>query len=238
MSTTAKPTTPDTRLPLAGELGLSALGFIAGNSLLLVLYFVHDVTLFQLVLVYWCECAWIGLFSALTLLTASMIGDPYRNRVAEVSGGAGLFMSLVVIGFSSTAFFALLGMILMGILMANDALALSSPGDDMLNHIGLVLGASLLLAAAHAISFVGNFLILGEYKMARVGTLLALPFKRSLALLVTIAVSIAVVAKVPGLASTTAFAVVVIVLKSLWDVWLHRKERKGFAAARAPTRKS
>jgi hypothetical protein len=188
-----------------------------------VLYFVHDVTLFQLVLVYWCECAWIGLFSALKLITASMIGDPYRNRVAEVSGGAGLFMSLFVIGFSSTAFFALLGMILMGILMANDALALSNPGDDMMNHIGLVLGASLLLAASHAISFVANFLVMGEYKIARVGTLVALPFKRSLALLVTIALSIAFVATVPALASTSAFAVVVIVLKTLWDGWLHRK---------------
>jgi hypothetical protein len=183
------------------------------------------------VLVYWCECVWIGIFSALKLITASMIGDPYRNRVAEVSGGAGLFMSIFVIGMSSTAFFALLGMILMGILMANDALALSSPGDDMMNHIGLVLGASLLLAAAHAISFVGNFLLLGEYKIARFGTLVALPFKRCLALLVTIAVSLAVVAMVPGMASTSAFAVVVIVLKTVWDVWLHRSERRGFAVA-------
>jgi hypothetical protein len=231
MDTAAKPAAPDTRLPLAGELGLSVLGFIAGNSLLLVLYFVHDVTLFQLVLVYWCECVWIGLFSAIKLVTASVIGDPYRNRVAEVSGGAGVFMSLIVIGFSSTAFFALVGMLLMGILMANDTLALSSPGDDMMNHIGLVLGASLLLAASHAISFVGNFLLLGEYKIARVRTLVALPFKRCLALLVTIAASLAVVAAVPGLASTSAFAVVVIVLKTLWDVRLHRKERRGFADA-------
>jgi hypothetical protein len=235
MSTTAKPAAAEARLTLAGELGLSALGFIAGNSLLLVLFFVYDVTLFQLVLVYWCECVWIGIFSAIKLITASVIGDPYRNRVAEVSGGAGVFMSLVVIGFSSTAFFSFLGMILVGILMANDALVLSSAADEMTNHIGLVVGASLLLATAHAISYVGNFLFLGEYKTATVGTLVALPFKRSLALLVTIAVSIAVVATVPVLASTTAFAVVVIVLKTLWDVWLHRRERRRFAVASGGT---
>jgi hypothetical protein len=59
-----------------------------------------------------------------------------------------------------------------------------------------------------------------------------------LALLVAIAVSLAVVATVPGLASTGAFAVVVIVLKTVWDVWLHRKEREEVAATRAPTSKS
>ncbi|MDH4048510.1 MAG: DUF6498-containing protein [Gammaproteobacteria bacterium] len=228
MSTVAKPASTDASLPLAGQLGLSALSLITANSLLLVLFFVYDVTLFQLVLVYWCECVWIGIFSAFKLITASTIGDPYRNRFAEVSGGTGVFLSLFVIGFSSTAFFSLLGMILMGILMANEALALSNPGDAMFNHIGLVLGASLLLMASHAISFVGNFLLLGEFKTARIGTLLALPFKRCLALLVTIALSIAFVAMVPALASTTAFAVVVIVLKTLWDAWLHKSERRGY----------
>lgn len=198
-------------LPLPGELGLSALGFIAGNSLLLVLIFVYDVTLFQLVLVYWCECVWIGIFSAIKLITACAIGDLYQNCVAEASGGAGVYLSLFVIGLSSTAFFSLLGVILVGILMANDALTLSNPGDDNLNHIGLVIGTSLLLMTSHAISFVGNFLLLGEHKIARVGTLVALPFKRSLALLVTIAF----VATVPGMASTSAFAVLVIVLNTV-----------------------
>jgi hypothetical protein len=147
MSTAAKPAAPAARLPLAGELGLSALGFVAGNSLLLVLFFVYDVTLFQLVLVYWCECAWIGIFSAIKLVTASVIGDPYRTRVAEVSGGAGVFMSLVVIGFSSTAFFSLLGMILVGILMANDALALSSLGDAFRVRFAYLRGRDLFSGA-------------------------------------------------------------------------------------------
>jgi hypothetical protein len=44
---------------------LSALGFITGSSLLLVLFFVYDVTLLQLVLVCWWERVWIGIFSAI-----------------------------------------------------------------------------------------------------------------------------------------------------------------------------
>jgi hypothetical protein len=214
---------------MAGRFSLGALSLVVANSGLLVLYFVYDVTLFQLVLVYWCECVWIGAFSAIKLITASMIGDPYENRWAEVSGGAGLFMSLLVIVFSSTAFFSLLGMILLAILFANESLALSSAGDDLYRHIGLVLGVSLLLMAGHAISFVGNFLLLGEYKLARIGMLIALPFKRCIALLVAILASIVFITTVPGLANTAAFAVIVIVLKGAWDIRLHFSERRELA---------
>jgi hypothetical protein len=65
--------------------------------------------------------------------------------------------------------------------------------------------------------------------------LIALPFKRCLTLLVTIVASIAFVATVPGMASTSAFAVVLIVLKTVWDVWLHRRERRGFAVVSSAT---
>jgi hypothetical protein len=58
-----------------------------------------------------------------------------------------------------------------------------------------------------------------------------MPFKRCLALLVTIAGSIAYTATVPGIAIASAFPVVVLVLKTLWDYWLHRKERRGSSAA-------
>ncbi len=212
------------------SIGLGALALVLANAGILLLYFVHDVTLFQLVLVYWCECAWIGIFSALKLLVASIFGDPYQNRWADVSPGASVFSSLFVIVFSGSAFITLLGISLMAVLFANDALALSAPGDDMMNHIGLVLGTSSLLLTAHALSFVTNFLLLGEFRTAKVGALVALPFKRSLALLFAILISLSCVALEPRYASTTTFAVIVIVLKSLWDLWLHICERRAFRA--------
>lgn len=222
----------ETDLPYVGRLGLGAISLVIANSGVMLLYFLYDVTVFQLVLVFWCECVWIGIASAMKLIVASIIGDPYQNRWADVSPGAAFFTSLLVIIFCSSAFFSLLGVILLAILFANDALALSSPGDDPFNHIGVVLGASFLLIVGHAISFVGNFLVLGEYKTARARILVALPFKRCVALLVAIAASIAFVALVPGLANTTAFAVSVIVLKMLWDMRLHRNERRAFAESR------
>lgn len=233
MTTTETPLPPaKTGLPLVGRLGLGALGLIVANGGVLILFFIHNVTLFQLVLVYWCECAWIGIFSAIKLIVASMFGDPYENRWADVSRGASVFTSLFVIVFSSSAFFSLLGFVLFAILFANDSLMLSSPGDDMYNHIGLVLGTSFLLMTAHALSLIANFLILGEFRTARVGTLVALPFKRCLALLFTILISIVFVAVVPRFASTTGFAVVVIFLKLLWDLRLHLGERRAFEMSR------
>lgn len=89
------------RLPLIKRLGLGAICLIIANTLLLFLYFWYDVTLFQLVLVYWCECVWVGIFSAIKLTVASVVGDPYENRWADVSPGAALFTSLFVIIFSS-----------------------------------------------------------------------------------------------------------------------------------------
>lgn len=211
------------------QLGIGAISLIAANTAVLWLYFVYDITLFQLVLVFWCECAWIGVFSAVKLMLASAVGDPYENRWADVSSGSAVLISLLVIVMTSSAFFSLLGMVLMGILFANDALPLGNAGDAALNHIGLVFGVSLFLMAGHAISLVANFLFLGEYKTARVGTLVALPFKRCLALLFMIAVSILIVALLPALASTTVFAVAVIAMKVLWDILLHIAERRGFA---------
>ena len=184
-------------------------------------------------LVYWCECVWIGLFSAIKLIVASIAGDPYENSWAEFSPGSSVFLSVVIIGFVGSVFFSLLGLILMAILSVNDALPLGDPGDEMYNHIGLVVGASLLLMAAHAISFVANFLVGGEFRKVGLGALLKLPFTRCFALLFAIILGIGFVALVPAFANTTAFAVVVIFVKVLWDIRLHHKERRMFAESRA-----
>lgn len=234
MSTLEKRTRFGTWLPVAGKLGLGAISLISANSAVLIVFLVYDATLLQLVLVYWCECVWIGIFSAIKLITASIIGDPFENRFADVSRGAAVLMSLFVVVFSSSAFFSLLGMMLISILFANEWIALSNPNDEIFSHIGLVLGASGLLLGGHAVSLASNFLLLGEYKTASVGMLVTLPFRRSIALFVAIAASIAFAALVPAFASTTAFVLAVIVLKVLWDIRLHFKERHAFAVALVP----
>ena len=208
--------------------GIGAISLVVANTLLLYLFFWHDVTLFQLVLVYWCECAWIGVFSAIKLIVASIAGDPYENNWVQFSSGTSLLASVFAIGFAGGTFLTLLGIMLMAILFVNDTLPLGNTGDDMRNHIGLVIGASLLLMAAHAISLVANFLVAGEYKTVKAGALLMLPFSRCLALLFAIIVSVVFLVLLPGIANTTVFACVVILIKVSWDIRLHRNERRKF----------
>ena len=211
--------------------GLGAISLVAANAGLLLLYFVYDLSLFQLVLVYWWECFWIGVFSALKLIVASVIGDPYENRWANVTKGAAVFTSIIVIGFASTSFFALLGGVGIAILWIDDSLGVAVNSAGALDNIEVIIGTSILFFIGHGVSFVGNFLVLGEFKRARVGTLVALPYRRCLALGVMVAISIAIIVTVPNLANTTAFAAIIIAIKLLWDVRLHYKEREGFSRA-------
>lgn len=219
-------------LPVLGSLGFGALCLVAANIGVLVLYFAYELSLFQLVFVFWCECLWVGFLSALKLVVASVIGSPYENGWASVSRGAALFMSIIVIAFAGGTFLSLLGMTLMMFLAAIETLPQSLNADDGLEVVTVGLGVSMLLLASHSISFVINFLLAGEFRAARVLDLAVLPFKRCLALLVAMITSFAVIAFVPILANTAGFAAVVIVLKLLWDLRLHLKERHAFGIMR------
>jgi hypothetical protein len=108
------------RILAFGRLGMSANGLLVANAGVLYIYLAYGLTTLQLVLVFWCECVWIGVFSALKLVTASVIGNPYGNRWADVSIGAALFFSAFVIFLASSSFFSLVGVTLIAILFAND----------------------------------------------------------------------------------------------------------------------
>ena len=221
----AQPTPPPRSWSILGRVGIGAFSLIAANAGFLVLYLAYDLKLVQLVVAYWCECFFIGVFSALKLLVASVIGDPFENRYAEVSKGANLFLSVLAIWFTGGAFLSLFGMV--GLLIFSPIGAgVDQTGMDLVaDNVGVVLGLSLVLAFGHAVSFVINFLIFGEYERARVGALLALPFKRCLALLGAVLVAIAVIQLFPGMASSAVFAAILIVLKIIGDHRLHLAER-------------
>jgi hypothetical protein len=208
--------------------GIGALSLLAANAALLVFYFVYGLSLFQLVLVFWAECLWIGLFSALRLITASLLGEPYENRRVGMSRGAAVLTSVVIIGLAGGAFFSLLGLMLLAILAAIEMLPQSTASDDGLELIRIGLGVSVLFLISHSISFFINFLALGEFRIARVGGLVALPFWRCLALLAALLISFVAVLFIPQLASTAGFGAGVIVVKLAFDLRLHLKEHRAF----------
>ncbi len=216
-------------LDIVGRLGFGALALGVANLGLIVLYFVYDLSAYQLVFVFWCECLWVGLFSAVKLIAASAFGDPYENRWATVTPGAAIFTSILVIGFTSGTFFSLLGVLLIVILAAPEWFPHTSKADEPMALIGVGLGVSFLFLIGHGLSFIVNFLGRREFATARVMDLVTLPFKRCLALLAVTVISLAAVASIPNLASTGLFAALVLTLKLIWDVWLHLAERRSLA---------
>ena len=217
------------RIPLVGHLGLSAISLIVANATVLFLLLRFDLSPIQVVLIYWCECIWIGFMSAAKLTLASVIGDPYENRWATFSKGGAVLISIAIIFFCSSAFFAVLGAMLAAVVWVDHSVGAAGSGVGSLEDVSLVLGTSTVLLASHGISFVANFLLLGEFRRARLGDLIMLPFKRSLALLAALLLSLIVVVLFPKLASMTLFAAMVIALKVLWDLRLHYRERQIFA---------
>lgn len=214
-----------------GSRSFAALSLFAANLGMLIIYVLFDLTLFQLVLVYWWEALWIGLFSGLKLLTASLFGNPFENRWIDVSRGSGIFLSLFAIMKSGVAFLILLVFSGVALVVAQQELT-GTPGNDFVREqAGLMLKCSLLFLVGHGISFVINFLILGEFRHARFGTLLWLPFKRALALFVTIVASLTTIQAYPGVLTDTYFAAILIAAKLGWDYLLHRRERRSFSTS-------
>ena len=107
--------------------------------------------------------------------------------------------------------------------------SLSSPAKSFSQAI-LLIKCSLLFAAGHGISFVINFIVLREFRTARFLPLIWLPFKRALALFVTIAIAVSVLAKWPDVLDATTFPAILILVKISWDFFLHRRERIAFTA--------
>ena len=207
---------------------LSIVTLLAVNASFLVLFLVYDLTLFQVAAVYWWECLWIGVFSALKLVVASVIADPYENRWIEFTPGGRVLASFIAIFLVSAEFLGLFFILGMVVTFVFHGLTGIDQGELLRSALGPVVGSSVLLLIGHGVSFVVNFLVGGEYRSARASALLALPFKRCIALIAAIVVAFAAAWLLPGFANTTGFVVLLIVFKVAWDYALHLRERRAF----------
>jgi len=215
----------------AGPSAVAALSLFAANAGMLFLYVALDLTLFGVVFVYWFEALWVGLFSGLKLLTASLFGDPYENRWIDVSRGSGFFISLFAIIKAGGAFLVILALTGVALVVAHEGLTGIDGNEFVSEQAPLLLKCSLLFLVGHGLSFAINFLIRGEFRHARAGTLLTLPFKRSIALFVTIVAALTALQTWPGLLTYTTFSLLLIVVKLTWDYFLHVRERRAFSAS-------
>ncbi len=213
---------------LVGKASVGALTLIAANAGIIFIYFVYDLAVYQLAIIYWWESLWIGVYSGLKLLTASIFGAPYENRWVEVSSRFAFVFSIVMIGVVSAFFIMIWSLVGLGIVHATATLSGVTVDELLVDDLQLFLLMSVVFFIGHGVSFVVNFLILGEFRRATGGKLLALPLKRCLALGFAVAAAFSAAFYTPGLANTGTFVVLLILIKLTWDYYLHRRERRSF----------
>ncbi len=211
-------------------LGAGVLSLLIANAGFIYFYFRFDLSLYQVLIVFWLECFWIGFYSAAKLCFASALGDPYANRQVSFSKGANVLLSLGTLAMVSSAFLTIF--MLSGLFIATIVGELSGIRLErlFLDNLSMMFGVAGILFAGHGISFLVHFLFMGEYRSARLGTLLALPFKRCVALISAIAIAVTVMTLFPPLSSSNTFVLLLFMFKIAADYRLHLRERRGFIA--------
>lgn len=208
----------------------SVLALLAANGGVALCYFAFDLGLIQLAVVYWWECLWIGIFCVLKLLVAAFLGDPYGDGDGELSRLSNVVSAILGVWFVGAKFFVVYLVLGFVLVAAFEGLDDVDQGRILETVVGPALACSILLLVAHGFSFYSNFIAKQEYKTARSKALLRLPFRRCVALAAGVFLAAIGAHLVPGLADTVGFAVLVILVKLLWDSRAHRKERLAFAA--------
>ena len=92
----------------------------------------------------------------------------------------------------------------------------------------IILSRTALLLG-HAISFVVDFLIRGEYRTVRPMTLLFWPYVKCLSLLMAIVATFVVIANYPAAADLTSVSVLIVGFKLGADLLIYRNERRRFS---------
>lgn len=200
------------------------IGMVGANLGILVVYVRYDLDLFQLLAVYWWEGLWIGVFCALRLVVASLIGDPYSNRIAHVSKSASLFLSLLALGFVATQFLTVFFLVGFFLVTSFSEVSGSDPSELLAHGLGPVLGSSLLFLISHGITFVAWFIIGREYRNVTAFSLLALPLRRCISLGATIFVAAICALYLPQFSGVATFGFLVIALKLFFDYRTQVKE--------------
>jgi hypothetical protein len=198
---------------------LSAFVLLASNAIPLVGVLLHDWTVFQILLLYWCENVTVGVLNVLRMLCA-------QPKHELIWAGKLFLIPFFVVHYGMFTFVH--GMFVLGLFggaaIRFGAVSLASLLAAVRGAgIGVPLGAML---ASHGFSFFHNYLAGGEYQRVQLSQLMFQPYGRVMLLHVTVLIG-AFLAKASG--SPLPALVLLIVLKTTLDLWAHLKERRRMA---------
>lgn len=203
---------------------------VAANTLPLFGVVFFGWSVFQVMALFWLENVIVGAWNVLRMATQLLRGQ----------WGVLFLIPFFIVHYGM--FTAVHGLFVMGIFghdqpisggkIEASPLAAFTLMERMIEADDTYWWAAFGLIASHGVSFLLNFLIGGEWKRVDAGSLMFAPYKRVVVLHLTIlagAGAIAVMgAPIWGL-------VVLIVIKTIVDVWSHLAERRRLAAGDAPS---
>jgi hypothetical protein len=217
---------------VTSRLGLVAL--VAANLAVALITSLRGWGYYEALLVFWFEAVVLGGYNVLRLLVVGFAGErplgDWMARHVEVGPGARIFFTLVGTLFFIVKFggFALVVGIFAIALPASFAGSGDSGGASAFRAFtGAAPGVAIavgLLVASHGVSFVRNFLGKREYARLDVLTLIVLPYVRMSAVALVLGLGLLVAQLFPGARGATAFAVVMVLVKTAADAAAHEAE--------------
>jgi hypothetical protein len=201
---------------------------VGANLTALLLFLAYDLTFGQLLLVFWLECFYIGIFGGLRLLIATLFGDPYENRYIEVSKSSGIVLTVLALWSTAGLYFGALSAI--GFLLLFPILEQDNAGLVLFENLELCFLVSVVLAVSHAASFVANFVLQRGFRYARFSDLLIAPFRASTSLILVGACAAITLIWLPEVVNNPGYALSLVLLKLVFDLRIQHTERHLFEA--------
>jgi hypothetical protein len=229
------PVSTATAQRLAAHASLIAL--VVANLIVGILALRGQWGIFALIVLYWFEALVIGGFNVLRLAVVGLFGEqPFGAALAQRVGatfGARLLATVIGVGFfafkfATFAFAVAITFVVASVQFDLERSARLEPGETAWFGVAQIPMTPLIviLVASHALSFVWNFLIRGEYRTQTVPALVFWPYLRMAAVAAVVAAGIALIAIVPEAGRTQLAVVVFVLLKTLVDALSHRWEHR------------
>lgn len=192
----------------------SAWVLVATNMIPLIGVVLHNWTVFQVLLLYWCENVVVGGFNVLRMLCA--------QPRSEVTWASKLFLiPFFTVHYGMFTFVH--GMFVIALFGGPNRVAGTSPHGLLAAVSGAGLTVPVIaLVASHGFSFFHNYLAGGEYQRVLLPQLMFRPYGRIVVLHLTVLLGGFLVT---ALGSPTAAIVLLVGLKTAIDLGAHLKER-------------
>lgn len=201
---------------------LSAFVLLASNAIPLVGVLLHDWTVFQILLLYWCENVVVGAFNVLRMVCAQP-----RNEL--IWAGKLFLIPFFVVHYGMFTFVH--GMFVLALFGGSSTRAGALSWAALWAAVrGAGLGVPVgAMVASHGFSFFHNYLAGGEYQRVPLPQLMFQPYGRIVVLHLTVLVGAFLIT---AFGSSLPALVLLVVLKTAIDLQAHLRERRKLGSDR------